>query len=164
MGRAGTLPARFATIHPIHQTPTYAIGFQQVFGIVATLLVGVLMRPEYIFGFLETISALAVIILYVMSNLALTSYMRRVQPASFSVWQHLVVPWAATLSLVPVLFVTLYPLPDWPYDIAPYLFLAGLLIGYGYMQWLEVRDPGALQRGATMLVGSLSRAQGGSDR
>jgi amino acid transporter len=164
MGRAGTLPARFATIHPIHQTPTYAIGFQQVFGIVATLLVGVLMRPEYIFGFLETISALAVIILYVMSNLALTSYMRRVQPASFSVWQHVLVPWAATLSLVPVLFVTLYPLPDWPYDIAPYLFLAGLLIGYGYMQWLEVRDPGALQRGATMLVGSLSRAQGGSDR
>jgi amino acid transporter len=164
MGRAGTLPARFARIHPIHQTPTYAIGFQQVFGIVATLLVGVLMRPEYIFGFLETIAALAVIVLYVMSNLALTSYMRRVQPASFSIWQHLVVPWAATLSLVPVLFVTLYPLPDWPYDIAPYLFLAGLLTGYGYMQWLEVRDPGALQRGATMLVGSLSRAQGGSDR
>jgi amino acid transporter len=163
MGRAGTLPARFARIHPLHQTPTYAIGFQQVFGIVATLLVGVLMRPEYIFGFLETISALAVIILYVMSNLALTSYMRRVQPANFKVWQHVVVPWAATLSLVPVLFVTLYPLPDWPYDIAPYLFLAGLLTGYGYMQWLEARDPGALQRGATILVDSLSSAQGGSD-
>jgi len=164
MGRAGTLPARFARIHPIHQTPTYAIGFQQLFGIAATLMVGLLMRPEYIFGFLETISALAAIILYVMANLALTSYMRRVQPDSFSLWQHVVVPWAATLALVPVLFVTLYPLPDWPYDIAPYLFLAGLLAGYGYMQWLEAHDPGALQRGATMLVGSLSSAQVEPDR
>jgi len=122
------------------------------------------MRPEYIFGFLETISALAVIVLYVMANLALTSYMRRVHPENFSVWQHVVVPWAATLALVPVLFITLYPLPDWPYDIAPYLFLAGLLAGFGYMQWLEVRDPGALQRGAAMLVDGGRGAYGVSDR
>ncbi len=163
MGRAGTLPARFASIHPLHRTPTYAIGFQQVFGIVAMLLVGLLMRPEYIFGFLETISALAAIVLYVMANLALTSYMRRVHPDRFSLWQHVVVPWAATLALVPVLFITLYPLPDWPYDLAPYLFIAGMLAGLVYMRSREARDPGALERGATMLVGTLSDAQGDVD-
>src|SRR5208282_1751781 len=70
MGRAGTLPARFGRIHPIHRTPTFAIAFQQVFGIVAVLLVGILLRPDDIFGFLETISALAVIVLYSMANLA----------------------------------------------------------------------------------------------
>jgi amino acid transporter len=163
MGRAGTLPARFGKIHPIHQTPTFAIACQQIFGIAAVLLVGVLLRPEYIFGFLETLSALAVIVLYVMANLALTSYMRRVHPERFSVWQHVVFPWAGTLALLPVLFVTVYPVPDWPYNIAPYLFIVTLLAGFGYMQWLESRHPGALQRGATMLVGSRSSAEGEVD-
>ena len=160
MGRAGTLPARFGRIHPIHRTPTFAIAIQQLFGIGAVLLVGMLLRPEYIFGFLETISALAVIVLYSMANLALTSYMRRMHPESFTVWQHVIVPWAATLALVPVLFVTLYPVPPWPYSLAPYLFLAALLGGFAYMHWLELRDPGALLRGATMLVGSRATTEG----
>jgi amino acid transporter len=163
MGRAGTLPARFGRIHPVHCTPTFAIAFQQIFGIVAVLLVGLLLQPEYIFGFLETISALAVIVLYSMANLALTSYMRRMHRDRFTVWQHFIVPWAATLALLPVLFVTLYPVPAWPYNIAPYLFLAALLAGFGFMHWLEARDPGALVRGATMLAGGRSTAEGEVD-
>ena len=163
MGRAGTLPARFGRIHPVHQTPTFAIAFQQLAGLGAVLLVGILLRPEYIFGFLETISALAVIVLYSMANLALTSYMRRAHRDSFSIWQHVIFPWIATLALLPVLFVTVYPVPDWPYNIAPYLFLGAMIIGVGYMQWLEAKSPGALQRGATMLVGNRSTAEGEVD-
>lgn len=154
MGRAGTLPAGFGRIHPRHRTPTVAIAFMQLFGIAAILLVGLLLRPDYIFGFLETIATLAVIVLYVMANLALTRYMRREQPAKFTVWQHVVVPWIGTLALLPVLFVTVYPQPSWPYNITPYLFLVALLCGFAYMQWRESRNPGALSRGAMMLIGA----------
>ena len=154
MGRAGTLPLSFGRIHPGHRTPTFAIAFTQISGIAAILLVGLLLRPEYIFGFLETIATLAVIVLYAMANLALTRYMRREQPAQFGVLQHLVVPWIATLALLPVLFVTVYPVPSWPYNLTPYLFLAALLGGFAYMQWREARKPGALLRGAMILVGS----------
>jgi amino acid transporter len=160
MGQAATLPVRFGRIHPVHQTPTFAIAFAQIFGIVAILLVGLLLRPEYIFGFLETIATLAVIVLYCMANVALTSYIRREHRDNFSVWQHVVFPWIATLTLLPVLFVTIYPVPAWPYNITPYLFLTALILGFGYMQWLEARNPGALRRGATMLVGSRSTAEG----
>jgi amino acid transporter len=163
MGRAGTLPARFGRIHPAHHTPSFAIGFQQMFGIAAVLLVGLLLRPEDIFGFLETLSALAAIILYSMANLALTSYMRRAHPQSVSTWRHGVFPWAGTLMLVPVLFVTVYPVPGWPYNVVPYLFVAAMVVGYGYMHWLESANPGALARGATMLVGSRSTAEGEVD-
>jgi hypothetical protein len=38
-----------------------------------------------------------------MANLALTRYMRREQRAKFTVWKHVVVPWTATLALLPVL-------------------------------------------------------------
>ena len=160
MGRAGTMPARFGYIHPVHHTPTFAIDVQQLFGIGAALLVGLLMQPDYIFGFLEQISALAVIVLYVMANLALTAYMRREHRERFTVWRHVVVPWIGTLSLLPVLFITVYPVPDWPYNIVPYVFIAGLLLGFPYMFWLEARSPGALQRGATMLVGTRTTADG----
>jgi amino acid transporter len=160
MGRAGTLPAVFARIHRVHQTPTYAIAFQQIVGIGAVLLVGVLLKPENIFGFLETISALAVIVLYAMANLALTSYMRKSHRDSFSVWRHGVFPWMGTLALVPVLLVTVYPVPAWPYDIAPYFFLATLLAGCGYMVWLELRNPGVLVRGAAVLVDHRSNSAG----
>jgi hypothetical protein len=38
--------------------------------------------------------------------------------------------------------------------MTPYLFLAALLVGFAYMQWRESRDPGALHRGAMMLIQS----------
>jgi amino acid transporter len=160
MGLAGTLPAGFRQIHPVHQTPTRAIAFTQLTGIASILIVGLLLRPDYIFGFLETIATLAVIVLYVMANLALTSYMRRHQPAHFTVWQHVLVPWAATLALLPVLFVTIYPEPAWPYNLTPYWFLASLIAGFCYMQWLEWRNPGILRRGAAMLVPGGSNGEG----
>jgi amino acid transporter len=152
MGRAGTLPAKFGRIHPVHQTPTYAVGFVQIACTIAILLVGFLLKPDTIFGFLETVATLAVIVLYVMSNLALTRYMRRQQPAHFSVWQHGVVPWIATLCLLPVLFVTIYPQPAWPYNITPYIFVVALVLGFGYMKWRESRDPGSLERAAMLLT------------
>jgi amino acid transporter len=163
MGQAGTLPARFAKIHPVHRTPTFAIAVQQLTGIVAILLVGILLQPGDIFGFLGTIATLAVIVLYVMANLALTAYIRREHPDDFNIWRHGVLPWAGTLALLPVLFVTVWPIPPWPYNITPYIFIAALVAGFGYMLWRESRNPGALGRGATMLVGRVGDASGEVD-
>ena len=163
MGQAGTLPTRFGRIHPVHQTPTFAIAFHQLSGIVAILLVGLLLNPSDIFGFLGTIATLAVIVLYVMANLALTAYIRREHPGDFNVWRHGVLPWVGTLALLPVLFVTVYPVPPWPFNITPYLFIAALIVGFGYMLWRERRHPGVLRRGATVLVGHRSDEQGDVD-
>src|SRR5580704_890322 len=145
MGQAGTLPARFGKIHPVHRTPTFAIAVQQSIGVVAILIVGLALTPSDIFGFLGTVTTLAVIVLYIMANLALTAYIRREHPGAFNIWRHGVLPWVGTLALLPVLWVTVYPVPPWPYRITPYLFV------------------GALQRGATMLVGKPADAEGDVD-
>ena len=160
MGRAGTLPASFGRIHPVYRTPAVAISVTQIAGMVAILLVGLILRPAYIFDFLGTIATLAVVILYVMANLALTRYMRREQPAHFTIWRHVLVPWVATLALLPVLFVTVYPLPPWPYNLTPYLFLITLIAGFAYMEWREWRNPGTLNRGAMMIIRSGSAGVG----
>jgi amino acid transporter len=163
MGQAGTLPARFGRIHPVHQTPAFAIAFIQLFGLGAVLIVGLLFRPADIFVVLGTLATLGVIILYSMANMALTSYIHHEHPADFSVWWHVAIPWIGTLALLPVLFVTLYPAPSWPFNVTPYLFVVALIFGFGYMQWSESRHPGALRRGATMLVGHLTDAHGDVD-
>ena len=119
------MPARFGRLNPRHQTPTFAIAFIQLTGIVAILLVGLLLAPDDIFGFLGTITTLAVIILYVMANLALTAYIRREHPATSTSGGTAVLPWIGTLALLPVLFVTVYPVPSWPYNLTPYIFIAG---------------------------------------
>jgi L-asparagine transporter-like permease len=86
--------------------------------------------------------------------------MRREQRDKFTVWQHVVAPWIATLALLPVLVVTVWPEPAWPYNLTPYLFLAALLIGFAYMQWRESRNPGALRRGAMLLIRSGGTTEG----
>jgi amino acid transporter len=58
MVRAGSLPSSFGRIHPIHPTPVFAIAFVQLTCMSSILLVGFLLRPDYIFGFLETIATL----------------------------------------------------------------------------------------------------------
>jgi len=163
MGQAGTLPPQFGRINPKYQTPTFAIAFIQLSGIVAILLVGLILDPSDIFGFLGTITTLAVIVLYVMANLALTAYIRREHPGEFNVWRHGVLPWVGTLALLPVLFVTVYPRPPWPFNLTPYIFIAALIVGFGYMLWRERRHPGVLRRGATVLVGHRTDEQGDVD-
>jgi amino acid transporter len=163
MGQAGTLPPRFGRIHPVYRTPTFAIAVQQIIGIIAILLVGLLLAPDTIFGFLGTITTLAVIVLYIMANIALTAYIRREHRADYNPWRHLVLPGIGTLALLPVLWITVYPVPPWPYRITPYIFVAALIVGFGYMQWRERRTPGALQRGATALVGRVEDEAGDVD-
>jgi amino acid transporter len=163
MGKAGTLPARFGQIHPVHRTPTFAIAVQQSIGIVAILLVGLLLAPGDIFGFLGTITTLSVIVLYIMANIALTAYIRREHPDDYNFWRHLIIPGIGTVALLPVLWTTVYPVPSWPYNLTPYLFIAALIVGAGYMIWRERRKPGSLQRGATMLVGHTTDEQGDVD-
>jgi len=156
MGQAGTLPASLGRIHPVHLTPAFAIGVAQIIGMISILLVGFFLRPDYIFNFLGTVATLAVIVIYVMANLALTQYMRREQRAQFRIWLHMLVPTFATLVLLPVLFVTVYPLPPWPYNLTPYAFLILMFVGLAYMYWREWRNPGALERGARMIMSGQS--------
>ena len=163
MGQAGTLPPGSARFTPCTRPRRSRSRSIQLSGIVAILLVGLLLQPEDIFGFLGTIATLAVIVLYCMANLALTSYIRREHPDDFNVWRHGVMPWIGTLALLPVLFVTVYPVPPWPYNITPYLFIVALIVGFGYMQWRESRHPGALAAGRRCWSATASTPQGDVD-
>jgi amino acid transporter len=152
MSQAGTLPSALAKIHPVHRTPYNAVHVEQILQILFFMAVGIFFGADQIFGFLGTIATLAVIVLYVMANTALTVYVRRQHPADFNILRHIVVPLIGTLLLIPVLYVTVYPVPPFPVNLTPYIFVAMLVVGFIVMLIIAARRPETLSQESTMLI------------
>jgi amino acid transporter len=129
MGQAGKLPRALKKIHPLHKTPFVAVHCLQLLQIASFLAAGFLFGPENIFDCLGTITSLAVVVLYVLANFALTVFVRCEHPADFNLWQHGVVPAAGTLVLIPVTVVTVWPVPKYPMSAMPYVFLLLMAAG-----------------------------------
>jgi amino acid transporter len=114
------------------------------------LLVGMIFEASKIFEFLGTIASLAAIGLYIPANIALTVFVRREHPADFNIWRHGIVPAVGTLALLPVIVVTLLPIPDYPLYLTPALFAAMMLLGFVVMKMIETWRPGALACGGAI--------------
>ena len=158
MSQAGTLPSALGKIHPVHKTPYIAVHVEQIFQIVSFGLVGIIFGASQIFGFLGTITTLAVIVLYIMANIALTAYVRREHPEDFNILRHVIVPLVGTVLLIPVLYVTVYPVPAYPFNLTPYVFIALMVIGFVVMLIIAARRPEALDQESSMLIRTVENA------
>ncbi|MBI3414580.1 MAG: APC family permease [Verrucomicrobia bacterium] len=158
MALARTLPAPLKKIHPVHRTPYVAVHVFQILQIACFLLVGVCLGPGTIFPFIGTIGSLAVIVLYMLANVALTLFVWQRHRPDFSIWRHGVVPAMGTLMLIPVVVITVWEFPEnllnfsqWavqkpPFNLAPYCFVALMILGLAVMWVLQARRPEALKR------------------
>jgi amino acid transporter len=155
MSQAGTLPPALGKIHPVHKTPYIAVHVEQIFQIVSFLLIGIIFGADQIFGFLGTITTLAVIVLYIMANIALTTFVRREHRADFNILRHVIVPLVGTLLLIPVLYVTVYPVPAYPINLTPYIFIGIMIVGFIVMLIIGARRPDALAKGSAMLISTV---------
>jgi amino acid transporter len=158
MSQAGTLPSALGKIHPVHKTPYIAVHVEQIFQIVSFLLVGIFFGAGQIFGFLGTIATLAVIVLYIMANIALTAFVRREHAADFSILRHVIVPLVGTVLLIPVLYVTVYPVPAYPFNLTPYIFIVMMIIGFVAMLIIAARRPEALDQESSLLIRTVESA------
>jgi hypothetical protein len=84
---------------------------------------------------------------------------RREHQASFHVWQHSIVPMVGTLLLIPVMFVTVRPLPPYPFNLALYLFAILMIVGFAVMKVVEAAQPEALARGSSTFISAMEEAE-----
>jgi amino acid transporter len=146
MGRAGALPAWFASIHPTHHTPSNAtwaqIGLFFVVGLGGAALVGI--DNVYLVGGLVTV--FAAIIIYVAANTGLTLHMWTRRRAEFRWLSHGAFPAISTAVLIALFYKSLFPIPATPIVYAPIIvgvwLLLGLLIVFvlrlsGREDWLQ---------------------------
>ncbi|MFT3731814.1 MAG: APC family permease [Hyphomicrobium sp.] len=103
------------------------------------------------YGILGSIATYGFLVSYFLVSLGAPFYLRKRGELR---WHHVLSSGIAIALLAVVLFGTVYPLPAWPYNILPYVFLALLGIGVAYFLFLRVAAPDRLVAVEADLLGT----------
>ncbi len=133
VGRDGLLPRWTAWLHPVRQTPVGSIAGLCIFGLVVGLLLGFIMTPIGAFGFLGTLDALFVLIIYALVCIASIRFFWRKRRAQFNIFRHGVVPVLGTLLILTIfVFLVIAPAPP-PLNLIPFILAVWVLLGVGLL-------------------------------
>jgi len=141
MGRDGILPSSMGKIHATWYSPLRAIIAQTLFTIVIGTGVGLWLGPGATgaYGFSGTIGTVAIVIVYLMSNIALIRYFW-MHPER-KMLTHVVVPTLGVAVLIYPLYSVANPLQAYPFNLVPIIVLAWVLAGLVLYLVYRARSP-----------------------
>jgi amino acid transporter len=145
MGRIGVLPSKLSTVHHRYQTPIWAINVQTLITLILTLGTGFLFGIFNAGSFTAEVLTLAIIVVYIMGNVALPFFYWREYRKEFRWGLHVILPIIASLFLLVALYGSVFPVPAYPLNLVPYVVLVWLLIGVGVLSWLKKHRPAAVE-------------------
>jgi len=154
MGRIGTLPSGFAKLSK-HQTPTLPIVVHTVASIVISIGCGLIFGIANAYGLIGTVLTLGLLLLYIAVCISTIVYYRRERPQDFRVWSHLIVPLVPIVFLLFPLVAQVYPVLPYPLNLALPILIVWIVLGVGYMLYLNRRNPAALARGKEIFLQDL---------
>ncbi|MGU3499706.1 APC family permease [Mycobacterium sp. C31M] len=153
----GALPKVFAKVHPVHRTPWVGVVFIGVlafiFAVVATISSAGRLVFEVYGGYVATWGFLISYLLVVIATPIWLYKIKALTPL------RLIVSAAATLALGYVIFSNFYPVPEFPFNILPFIFGGILLVGLLWYWYLKVTDPEVAKRVGTIQTLSESEQQ-----
>ncbi len=128
LGRGGLAPA-LGAVHTEHGTPAPALALSALLCILAFLLWAPWAGPTAYYSYASTVGTLALILVYISVGAA----------DMVEGWRELKPLWSAFCTLGPVLLLwvlsrNVYPVPDYPNNLWPYLVLAWLAVAWGLMR------------------------------
>ncbi len=133
VGRDGLFPGWTAWLHPVRQNPVGAIAGLCIFGLVVGLLLGFIMTPIGAFGFLGTLDALFVLIIYALVCVASIRFFWRKRRAQFKIFRHGVVPVLGTLLILAIFFLLVIVPAPFPLNLIPFIIAIWVLSGVGLL-------------------------------
>lgn len=138
--------------HLRNETPHVAVTIVSLVALVlaAALLIGGWGLLDA-YGILGSIATYGFLFSYVLVSIGAPVYLKR---QGLLKLRHVLSAIAAVALLLLVLFGTIYPVPAWPYNVLPYVFLAFLVIGVGYFLVLRTTAPDKLAAIEADLLGS----------
>ncbi len=146
-GRDGVLFKPLARVHRRFHTPHLLVLFFFLVILAIDLIAGVILGPTEGALWLLTISGVCIIAVHIVANTALTVYMLRAR--KFKKVLHGVLPSAATIMGLIVLYYSVYPVPAAPIGYAVIVSLIWLVLGF-LVTWYYVRRHPDLMRLAGM--------------
>jgi amino acid transporter len=142
MGREGFFPRALGRTSS--GKPLVALGAYMIFSLLLALIGGALIGPFGIYGFCGTILGLGLVIIYILINLALIRFYRREHPEEFSILRHAILPLIASLLLLLPIYGLIYPVPDFPNNLVPYIVIVWIALGFVYLAVVSRRRPETL--------------------
>jgi amino acid transporter len=124
LGRGGLSPA-LAAVHPVHGTPALAVSLTASLIILIFLLWAPFAGPGNFYGYASTIGVLALILVYIgVGGAEMVEGWREGQPL-----------WSAACVLGPILLLwvlyrNVYPVPEFPNNLWPYLVLSWVVLAW----------------------------------
>jgi amino acid transporter len=139
MGEEDLLPRTLGRAHPKHKTPHVAIGvIAPVIGIVPVVMLLAKVTPLDVYAYTGTIGTFGYMLAYFLMALALPFFLRRRGEANpLSVVLAVVV----MAALAYVFYKNVVPVPDYPYNLFPWIFLGLLVVGLAGYAVMRVRNP-----------------------
>ncbi len=144
----GALPEPFSRVHTRHRTPWVGIVFVGalafVFSVVATFSSAGRLVFDVYGGYVATWGFLISYLLVVIATPLWLRKIRALTPV------RLAVSVAAALALGYVIFSNFYPVPEFPFNILPFIYLALLLAGLAWYWYLKRARPEVADRIGTI--------------
>lgn len=125
----GLFPRPLAWAHPTRGTPGGAIVLLCSLGLVSGLALGSALTPIIAFGFLATLDALFVLLIYLLVNVACIRFFWRKRRASFSVVRHAIIPALGALVTGGIAALVIASPGAAPLDAVPVVVGVWLVIG-----------------------------------
>ncbi len=129
VGRDGLLPRWTAWTHPTRQTPGKSIALLCGFGLVCGLPLGVAFTPIDAYGFLGTLDAFLILLIYALVSVSCILFFRRKRREHFSLLRHGILPGVAGLLALGI-FVAAVTAPNLaPLSYVPFVLGVWLIAG-----------------------------------
>lgn len=144
MGKEGVVHESLGRTHPKHMTPHRVLvigGALSVLANIAILRTG--SHPMEIVVWLDTYGVYGYMVAYAMVAFACAVYVRKMGMPRVLVT---VCATIAVLAMVYIFFANVFPVPAFPLNLLPYLFIATMLVGIGWFAHVRKTRPEVLAR------------------
>ena len=132
MARHTIFPKHLGRAHKENQTPHVAITLYILAIVTIPIVLEIFTNPLTTFGDAGTLAAFGFLTAYFLISVAAPAYLKKQRELRA---RHIVVAATACVLLMVPLIGSFYPVPPFPVDIFPYIFLAYMLAGSGGSSW-----------------------------
>ncbi|WP_413990476.1 APC family permease [Labrys okinawensis] len=157
MGREGMLPTALAFIDPKHGTPRNAVYFQSLFSALVVIAVGALSgglaNPDggsNVYGYCGFVLTLAILLVYILANLAAIAFFRRRGDGLFL--RQMLLPALGALLIAALFVAQIIEQTDPPYTWMPWMIVAWLVLCIAGAWWLRMNRPDVLAKAGAVLA------------
>jgi amino acid transporter len=140
MGKYGFLHRSMGLVHHRYRTPHRAVLFCG--GLLAVVCTGMLPAGMLTaFGLAGTFASFGFVVVYLMLCIVAPMDLRKSGEMKF---RHLGLGLMGSALMMFVIVGSVYPAPEYPYNILPYIFFAYLFVGAAWFARLKARSPDTL--------------------